>query len=701
MSILKNLVPWVFFVVVVFIFFPSPVEASSCSNPSDNPCWETKTPMPTARRDLGVAADSSGKIYAVGGYTGSGFTNVLEVYDPVSETWTSMSSVPGSRNDMGFTYNSLNGKFYLAGGFNGFAILSDFYEYDPSVDTWTAKASLPSGAEGIGLRAAAANGKIYVMGGISSSLNTNVHEYNPLTNSWTVRSAMPTPRGDFGLVTASNGKIYAIGGGVIGASLSNVDEYDPILDTWSSRAPMITGRAGLGASLSESGNIYAVGGNDLNGQAFMDLAEEYDLESDTWVTRTSLPVGTYALGLALGGAGKVYAIGGQTQANQAVNTNYSGTPAIFLDLNVPLLKQTSNPWQSNEYDSATLWNPGNPTINAWGCALTSAAMVFQYHGITKLPDNSSLDPGTLNTWLKSQPDGYVRNGLVNWLALSRLSKVAKPNNPDFSYDALEYRRINGEDKPKLTEDLQNGIPGILEEPGHFIVGKGISGASFLINDPFYTRTDLSEYSNTFLSLGRYVPSNTDLSYIMLVVNQGVDVSVSSPSGSIVGESFTGQPLVDDQNPAEDSGDPLKIIYLPKPENGVYEINISAGSEMAYVLEAYMYDQNGNVKKINFEGTAGPGDTDNYSVNFSKNASFDTLISDINFLRSTRDIKNFNTYMSLLAKARVVKNIRGIKPAARAILKSIQKEIEKQRGKGLTENAYQILSADVSLLLSTL
>lgn len=80
---------------------------------------------------------------------------------------------------------------------------------------------------------------------------------------------------------------------------------------------------------------------------------------------------------------------------------------------VPLLKQTSEPWQGLEYDSASIWNPSNTSINTWGCALTSAAMVLQYYNYTKLPDGTALDPGTLNTWLKNQPDGYVGNGLVN------------------------------------------------------------------------------------------------------------------------------------------------------------------------------------------------------------------------------------------------------------------------------------------------
>ena len=98
-------------------------------------------------------------------------------------------------------------------------------------------------------------------------------------------------------------------------------------------------------------------------------------------------------------------------------------------------------------------------------------MVFKYHGINELPDGTFLNPGTLNNWLKSQPDGYIRNGLVNWLALSRLSRLAKSINGISSFNALEYSRINGYSPTQLTTDISNGMPGILEEPGHLLLEK--------------------------------------------------------------------------------------------------------------------------------------------------------------------------------------------------------------------------------------
>ncbi len=129
-----------------------------------------------------------------------------------------------------------------------------------------------------------------------------------------------------------------------------------------------------------------------------------------------------------------------------------GTAGVVL--NVPLLKQNDPAWGSMEYDTASLWNPANPSISAWGCALTSAAMVFKYYGYEKLPDGSALNPGTLNNWLKAN-NGYTRIGEVNWIALSTLSRLAKNKNEIEDFNALKMEIKKGNQHEILTENLNN------------------------------------------------------------------------------------------------------------------------------------------------------------------------------------------------------------------------------------------------------
>lgn len=398
----------------------------------------------------------------------------------------------------------------------------------------------------------------------------------------------------------------------------------------------------------------------------------------------------------------------------------SQSPTHYLDnfkietisplLNVPILKQNSNPWGPTLYDSANLWAGNNSDMSRWGCAVTSAAMVFKYHGIEKMPDNSDLDPGTLNAWLKSQPDGYVLNGYVNWLALSRLSLLSKPNNSYDGFDALEYNRISGENKTQLMDDITNKIPGILEEPGHFIVAKGedVTNSSFLINDPYYSRDSLLDYGDTFLSLGRFIPSQTDLSYIMFVVDKDININLKDSNGNEVGESYIQEPII---NPLGDSegGSAIKMLYLQKPADGNYSLEVSSPSTANYLLDGYLYDKDGKVKKIDLNGVVGVGDVDTYQITQNKEnvnqggikqvVTFDSLKRDIALFYKAGKIRNFGKYAAWTAQVDQAKFISRIsKKGAKAILQALRKQITSEK-KAIDSVSKGILLNEIGILIS--
>jgi len=53
--------------------------------------WTSLAPMPTPRMDLGLAVVNN-KIYAIGGQTGRGLSDIVldtnEMYNPATNTWT-------------------------------------------------------------------------------------------------------------------------------------------------------------------------------------------------------------------------------------------------------------------------------------------------------------------------------------------------------------------------------------------------------------------------------------------------------------------------------------------------------------------------------------------------------------------------------------------------------------------------------------
>ena len=69
--------------------------------------------MPAARMGLSTSV-LNGKIYAIGGATGVAVLNIVEEYNPITDTWTRKSDMPTVRQN--FPTSVVNGKIYAIGG---------------------------------------------------------------------------------------------------------------------------------------------------------------------------------------------------------------------------------------------------------------------------------------------------------------------------------------------------------------------------------------------------------------------------------------------------------------------------------------------------------------------------------------------------------------------------------------------------------
>lgn len=283
--------------------------------------WETKTEMPSARKNAAGAA-VGGKIYVIGGEydMADRWLTVVEEYDVETDTWATKASLPAGRRY--HTAAAVGGKIYVFGGQNSsFGTVSTTYEYDPIGDVWTTKASMPTGRKYAG--AAVVDGKIYVIGGQDSS-GTAVaanEMYDPATNNWSVKSDMPTSRQQLG-VSSLGGKIYAIGG--YNDRVEN-EEYDPVSDSWTSKSAMSIGRECLSV-VSVINRIYAIGGMSTAG---LNTNEKYNPETDTWSFSSDMGTSRSSSVSAVVD-GRVYVIGGDTGSTTAIDTNEEFRPEVEL-----------------------------------------------------------------------------------------------------------------------------------------------------------------------------------------------------------------------------------------------------------------------------------------------------------------------------------------------------------------------------------
>jgi hypothetical protein len=229
--------------------------------------------MPTPRTGFGIAVYGN-KIYAIGGTIGNGYVGNNEVYDPVTNTWTTKASMPTPRADL--SANVVNDKMYLIGGKryigqDPFHKETDINEcYDPATDSWSTKASLPTAAQGYG--SAVVDNKIYVIGGsktpVSSDLGNilnNNQVYDAQTDQWTIAAPLNS-LSSYGAAAATEGylapkAIYYVGG-FTGSEFSDQTKvYTLSNNSWSYAEAMPISRAYLGLTAIND-VLYAIGGFD-------------------------------------------------------------------------------------------------------------------------------------------------------------------------------------------------------------------------------------------------------------------------------------------------------------------------------------------------------------------------------------------------------------------------------------------------------
>lgn len=655
--------------IIIFLFNQFSLENAFASVSQ----WITTGSIPNQIASLSTITDDN-KIFIIGGANNDDYSDVLASVisgNGSIQEWIPSTSLPTTRYWASST--TKDHYAYLLGG----AMFSGSVTFENTVlstnissgniSSWSSLTPLPQPLSLGGVFIY--NNRLYFAGGLGNSISDIIYSA-PINSdgtigSWSNSGVLPDPMYGMGIYEHS-GKLFLLGGTVNGVGINKVytadiNSTDGSVSNWQQLADAPAYIAGQQSVLVDDTFVFVSGSSVY----YAKISQSNTI--DSWQTSQNTIPQSIAAGKLVYLNGHLYLIGGHNGSDYVDTVYFAAFEADQgVDLQVPLLKQTDPSWSSDIYDSATKWSSNDPGIGRWGCAMTSAAMVFNYHNITKLPDGQELNPKNLNTWLKNEPDGYVGNGLINWLALTRLSKKAKSQNSNFLYDALEYKRTNEEDKELFKESIDNNIPVIFGEPGHFVVGKGYDDSSIKINDPFYNRLDLSEYGESFISMGRFIPSNTDLSYIMIVSDPDFSTGILDQNGQLASNTFIEDPIQDPSGENTTSSGGVAISYVEKPENGKYSIEIISNVTQEYSLDIYLYEVDGDVIVKNISGIVGEDDLDIYTINFNKESNtaqsikkdvtFDSLIKDIEFYYQTGHIKPLLTKKLLIHEVMFVERL---------------------------------------------
>jgi N-acetylneuraminic acid mutarotase len=282
--------------------FPSP--------PQSHGKWQTLAPITVAPRQEHVTvAISQEQLVIIGGVVpsdqGYSTTDIVQVYDIDSDSWSSAAPLPTALNHPNGAV--VNGKIYVLGGLTPLVnattwqAIPDSWAYDPATGAWTPREPMPlemeSGSAAMGVYrdtiflAGGMRSLTLVPGGLQDTVDTVV-AYNTTSDAWIQLPALAThmPEGRDHAGAAVVGHVFYVLGGRRRGQYNVADtvfalDLEDLDKGWVTKAGrMPTARGGVAAStIGEL--VYTLGGegNPAEGaRGVFSEVEAYNTTSDSW-----------------------------------------------------------------------------------------------------------------------------------------------------------------------------------------------------------------------------------------------------------------------------------------------------------------------------------------------------------------------------------------------------------------------------------
>lgn len=407
-------------------------------------------------------------------------------------------------------------------------------------------------------------------------------------------------------------------------------------------------------------------------------------------------------------------------------------------LNLTHFSQIDPQWADNEYNFSSLYNqPPRTRISDWGCAISSAAMVLDYHGFTSGPEGQSINPDTVNDYLKDN-DGYQPPGFLRWSHITKLAKdIRNSEHGDPGSNLLQFEYVDF-DLDLLKQDLEATQPAILRlvQNGntHFVVAHHVDeNDDIFIYDPLdetFEEVSLSErYPDSQVTrIGRYFRTNSDLSYIwvyqqnpevnLVVEHNGMktgfdgDTVFSEIPGAIYYEEL---PLGHPSNFQDSYGDgsTTQVFALPQPETGEYQFSFSSETTQTAEIIFEVFDPQAQIwtgsqnplifanSEVTYSLEIGE-DFDQMMPELDQGSSFSRLIKTILYAHQEGMITNNGARTVLLTQSLTSWKLseRFVQPA-RILYRTMGRFIENQHGRTITPEGYELISYEYNSLKQTL
>lgn len=252
--------------------------------------WKKLASLPVTINHANAAV-VDGKLYVLGGMTGSGWVGnpTTWLYDQAADKWTTLASMPASEARGSAVMGVYNKTVWLASGKtkSGGESVATVSAFDTATGRWLdtipAKAkNLPEGRDHGG--GGIVGTKYYQIAGSLGPLTNRtdtvfVLDLENLAAGWArAKGRMPTPRRGFATALIGS-KFYTFGGEGNPVASSNgvyneVEVYDTTTDTWASLGRMPIAKHGSYA-VAANGSIYIPGGGTASGTPATDIFDVF------------------------------------------------------------------------------------------------------------------------------------------------------------------------------------------------------------------------------------------------------------------------------------------------------------------------------------------------------------------------------------------------------------------------------------------
>ncbi|MBZ4421259.1 kelch repeat-containing protein [Myxococcus sp. RHSTA-1-4] len=241
-----------------------------------------------------------GRVLVVGGHVGSpstGVTNTVEIYNPATGTWS--NGAPTAVAHARHTATLLqDGRVLVVAGEReltttaGGSTVCEIY--NPTTNTWSYVASLPQ--KRLDHTATLLpSGKVLVAGGVEYDIQGSptfvpAVEFDPLANTWTTRASPFVGRTRHQAFLLGSGSVLLVGGRQEGTGTFNVaEQYDPVTSTWSATSTTSGRSSAVGAVLAD-GRVLVAGGYNAG---FLASSALYDPSTGAWSAGDPLLIARY------------------------------------------------------------------------------------------------------------------------------------------------------------------------------------------------------------------------------------------------------------------------------------------------------------------------------------------------------------------------------------------------------------------------